>query len=108
MDTDLLHASMPLCRLLGMRVVSAAPELVQLDRPPARTVPPACMGAAKVYSTPSATGVQRMARGTVTNGLRASLATVPALSNPTYEVIASSRANPSAECDSVTAGFGGS
>ena len=31
MDTELLHASMPLCKTLGMRVVSAAPELVVLE-----------------------------------------------------------------------------
>lgn len=30
MDTDLLHRSMPLCATLGMRVQSAAPELVEL------------------------------------------------------------------------------
>ena len=68
------------------------------------TVPRACMAAANTYSTPSANGVHRMARVTVTNGLRASRATVPALSNPTNEVMASSRANPSAECDSASAG----
>lgn len=31
MDTDLLHRSMPLCAALGMRVASAAPELVELE-----------------------------------------------------------------------------
>lgn len=31
MDTDLLHASMPLCRALGMRAVVGTPELVQLE-----------------------------------------------------------------------------
>src|SRR5687767_13528776 len=30
MDTELLHRSMPLCATLGMRVESAAPDLVQL------------------------------------------------------------------------------
>src|SRR5688572_13175121 len=30
MDTDLLHAPMPLCATLGLRVESAGPELVQL------------------------------------------------------------------------------
>ena len=54
------------------------------------------MTAANTYSTPSAIGLHRMARGTVTNGLRASRATVPALSNPTNDVIASSTANPTA------------
>jgi uncharacterized protein (TIGR00369 family) len=31
MDTDLLHASMSLCRTLGMRAVVGTPELVQLE-----------------------------------------------------------------------------
>ena len=31
MDTDLLHASMPLCRTLGMRVVAAEKDCVQLE-----------------------------------------------------------------------------
>jgi 1,4-dihydroxy-2-naphthoyl-CoA hydrolase len=31
MDTDLLHASMPLCRTLGMRVVNAEKDCVQLE-----------------------------------------------------------------------------
>jgi 1,4-dihydroxy-2-naphthoyl-CoA hydrolase len=31
MDTSLLHASMPLCETLGMRVVSADADLVQLE-----------------------------------------------------------------------------
>lgn len=30
MDTALLHKSMPLCEVLGMRVASASPELVEL------------------------------------------------------------------------------
>src|SRR5687768_7869219 len=30
MDTELLHRSMPLCATFGMRVESAAPELVEL------------------------------------------------------------------------------
>ena len=31
MDTELLHTSMPLCALLGMRVLSAHPNEVQLE-----------------------------------------------------------------------------
>ena len=31
MDTDVLHRSMPLCQLLGMRVTSAAPDEVVLE-----------------------------------------------------------------------------
>ena len=31
MDTELLHQSMPLCATLGMRVASAAPDLVVLE-----------------------------------------------------------------------------
>lgn len=31
MDTSLLHRSMPLCELLGMRVASASPEEVRLE-----------------------------------------------------------------------------
>ena len=61
------------------------------------------MAAANTYSTPSATGVQRMARVTVTNGRWASRATVLALSKPTNDVMASSRAKPIAEWSSVAA-----
>ncbi len=64
---------------------------------PALMVPVDCMAAAKVYSTPSASGDHRIARVTVMNGRCASRATVPALSNPTYDVMASSRAKPNAE-----------
>src|SRR6478672_6501568 len=72
--------------------------------PPALlTVSRDCMAAANTYSTPSATGVQRMARVTVTNGRCASRATVLALSNPTNDVMASSTAKPTAECPSVAA-----
>lgn len=59
-----------------------------------------------MYSAPSASGVQRMARVTVTNGRCASRATVLALSKPTYEVMARSRANPSAECGASATVFG--
>ena len=78
--------------------VAGSVSTIGAEPPVVPTVSRDCMAAANTYSTPSATGVQRMARVTVTNGRWASRATVLALSKPTNDVMASSRAKPTAEC----------